>query len=261
MKHGVAPATVCLRRAMKSSRVELGAGRRRRGLSRPPAASLLRALSSEDEDEGSPGAPPLPSAGCMRSAACMIGPGARSGARYWNAPEPDSEPDSEPAPLWPFVSADAGDSAAGSATASTRAMVVMTDLCHGVAGTEGIAHGPTQVELSKERRHEEGKTGSGAGSGLKCGGPGGSATYQAGTRAARPTRPIALERCRSAAGRRTAGCTSLPPAMQGFASPRRVRCAVASAARKVPALVIAAPRADPRRWTSRDLHRPSHVGF
>ena len=142
MKHGVAPATVCLRRAMKSSRVELGAGRRRRGLpSRPAAASLLRALSSEDEEEGSPGAPPLPSAGCLSSAACMIGPG----ARYWNAPEPDSDP----APLWPFVSAEAGGSAGGSATASTRAMVAMTDLCHGVAGSEGIAHGPTQVELSK----------------------------------------------------------------------------------------------------------------
>ena len=86
MKHGVAPATVCLRRAMKSSRVELGAGSRRRGLpSRPGAASLLHALSSEDEEEAcledeeeaSPGAPPLPSAGCLSSAACMIGPRAR----------------------------------------------------------------------------------------------------------------------------------------------------------------------------------------
>ena len=155
MKHGVAPATVCLRRAMKSSRVELGAGSRRRGLpSRPAAASLLCALSSEDEEEGSPGAPPLPSAGCLSSAACMIGPG----ARYWNAPEPDS----------PFVCADAGGSAGGSATASTRAMVAMTDLRHGVAGTEGIAHGPTQGGALRARRHEEGKAGSGAGSGRKC---------------------------------------------------------------------------------------------
>ena len=161
MKHGVAPATICLRRAMNTSRVELRAGSRRRGLpSRPAAASLLHALSSEDEEEASPGAPPLPSAGCLSSAACMIGPG----ARYWNAPEPDSDP----APLWPFVSAEAGGSAGGSATASTRAMVAMTDLRHGVAGAEGIAHGPTQGGALRARRHEEGKAGSGAGSGRKC---------------------------------------------------------------------------------------------
>ena len=169
MKHGVAPATVCLRRAMKSSRVELGADSRRRGLpSRPAAASLLHALSSEDEEEASPGAPPLPSAGCLSSAACMIGPG----ARYWNAPELGvgrlaSSSNALPA-LWPFVSADAGGSAGGSATASTRAMVAMTDLRHGVAGTEGIAHGPTQGGALRARRHEEGKAGPGAGSGRKC---------------------------------------------------------------------------------------------
>ena len=158
LKHGVAPATVCLRRAMNTSRVELRAGSRRRGLpSCPAAASLLHALSSEDEEEASPGAPPLPSAGCLSSAACMLGPG----ARYWNA-------DSAAAPLWSFVSADAGGSAGGSATASTRAMVAMTDLRHGVAGAEGIAHGPTQGGALRARRHEEGKAGSGAGSGRKC---------------------------------------------------------------------------------------------
>ena len=86
----------------------------------------------------------------------MLGPGA-----YWNA-------DSAAAPLWSFVSADAGGSAGGSATASTRAMVAMTDLRHGVAGAEGIAHGPTQGGALRARRHEEGKAGSGAGSGRKC---------------------------------------------------------------------------------------------
>ncbi len=160
LNHGVTPAVVCLRRVIKSSSVELKeleAGKRPRV---PPSASVLRDLSSEDESF--PSAPPLPSAGCLRSAACMLGPG----ARYSNAgaePEPEPEPVGEPLrpPPHPFVSADVG----GGATTSTRAMVAMTDLCHGVGGRAGARVASPRGRFA---HHDGGKAVSGAGSGRNC---------------------------------------------------------------------------------------------
>jgi hypothetical protein len=121
----LAPAAVCLRRDMKSSSVEpeeLEVGKRPRV---PPSTSALRDLCSEDE--ASPGAPPLPSAGWLGSAACVLEPG-------------DAGAGAEPRPRWPTpsVSAAADGCAGGGATASTRAMVPTTVLCHGVGGRAGF---------------------------------------------------------------------------------------------------------------------------